>query len=203
MDRRLQSIENVRTHGVDRHLERGDRTLSKTGGNDSAEPHPLLSRPILANRASSSKKHRLSQAGFTLIEVAVVLVILAVVLGVVIGRRPMRSRGLEVRAAAGMLSQSLRAARAQAISTDQDVFVSIDPARHVFGTDGRESHQIDPGIPIVISESEFANPGGVRIIRFSGDGSSSGGIVHLGTGKAQLRVSVEWLTGKVIVSGVN
>jgi prepilin-type N-terminal cleavage/methylation domain-containing protein len=47
-------------------------------------------------------------AGFTLIEILVVLAILGVALGMLIGRGPMRSRGLETRAAAGALAQSLR-----------------------------------------------------------------------------------------------
>jgi hypothetical protein len=37
------------------------------------------------------------------------------------------------------------------------------------------------------------------LIRFSADGSSTGGKVQFGSGRRQLAVAVEWLTGKVSV----
>jgi len=138
-------------------------------------------------------------AGFTLIEILIVLAIVAISLGVVIGRGPMRSRGLETRAAAGALAQSLRAARAQAIAGDHDVTVAIDPAKHVFAADGGPPHQVDPTIGIAVLAPALPGPGATRLIRFSADGSSTGGKVLLGFGMRQLGVSVEWLTGKVNV----
>jgi len=139
-------------------------------------------------------------AGFTLIEVLVVLAIVAVVLGVLIGRGPARSRGLEIRAAAGALAQNLRAARAQAIAGDHDVSVAIDPLRHVFATDGAPPRLVDPGIDMAVLPPALPGPGAVRLIRFSADGSSTGGSVVLGSGRRRIDVSVEWLTGKVSVA---
>jgi general secretion pathway protein H len=138
--------------------------------------------------------------GFTLIEVLVVLAIVGVVLGVLIGRGPQRSRGLEARAAAGALAQTLRAARAQAIAADHDVSVALDPARHSFAADGGAVRLIDPGIDISVLPPSLPGPGAIRLIRFSPDGSSTGGQILLGTGRRQLDVSVEWLTGKVSVA---
>jgi hypothetical protein len=40
----------------------------------------------------------------------------------------------------------------------------------------------------------------VRLIRFSPDGSSSGGQVLLGTGRHRIGITVEWLTGQVKVA---
>jgi general secretion pathway protein H len=139
-------------------------------------------------------------AGFTLIEVLVVLAIIGVVLGVLIGRGPARSRGLETRAAAGALGQTLRAARAAAIAGDRDVTVAIDPVRHVFAADGAAARVVDPAINMSVQPPALPGPGATRLIRFSADGSSTGGKVLLGNGKRQLEVSVEWLTGKVSVA---
>jgi general secretion pathway protein H len=141
-----------------------------------------------------------AQAGFTLIEILVVLAILGVVLGIMIGRGPARSRGLETRAAAGALAQSLRAARAQAIAGDQPVTVVIDPVRHVFAADNGPVRHIDPDLDMVILPPALPGPGASRLIRFGPDGSSSGGAVVLGSGNRRLGVSVEWLTGKVSVA---
>lgn len=138
--------------------------------------------------------------GFTLIEILVVLAILGVVLGVLIGRGPMRSVGLETRAAAGALAESLRAARAQAILGDRDVTVTIDPVRHVFAADGGVVRQIDKDLPMAVLPPALPGPGATRLIRFSADGSASGGEVLLGSGRRKLAISVEWLTGRVKVA---
>ena len=112
----------------------------------------------------------------------------------------MRSRGLESRAAAGTLAQALRAARAQAIATDHDVAVAIDPARHVFAMDGGPPHKLAADMAVAILPPALAGPGPVRLIRFSPDGSASGGQVLLGSGRQRLGVTVEWLTGRVSVA---
>ncbi len=139
-------------------------------------------------------------AGFTLIEILVVLAILGVALGLIIGRGPMRSRGLENRAAAGVLAQTLRAARALAIATDHDVSVAIDPARHVFAIDGGPKLKLAQDLPVSVLPGALRGPGPVRLIRFAADGSASGGQVLLGAGRQRLGVTVEWLTGRVSVA---
>jgi general secretion pathway protein H len=138
--------------------------------------------------------------GFTLIEILVVLAILGVALGVLIGRGPSRSRGLETRAAAGALAQALRGARAQAIAGDRDVSVAIDPARHLFAADQSPVRLVDRSIEMSVLPPALPGPGGAKVIRFSGDGSSTGGAVLLGNGRRKLKISVEWLTGKVSVA---
>jgi general secretion pathway protein H len=140
------------------------------------------------------------QAGFTLIEILVVLAIMGVVLGIVLGRGPMNSRGLQTRAAAGALAQTLRAARAQAIATDHDVSVAIDPARHVFAMDHGPERLVARDLALAIVPPVLPGPGSVRLIRFSPDGSATGGGVLLGTGRRRIGVRVEWLTGKVSVA---
>ena len=39
----------------------------------------------------------------------------------------------------------------------------------------------------------------IKLIRFAPDGSSTGGRVLLGTGRRQLSITVQWLTGQVSV----
>jgi general secretion pathway protein H len=140
------------------------------------------------------------QAGFTLIEILVVLAILGVVLGLIIGRGPTGSRYLQTRAAAGALAQTFRAARAAAIVTDHDVTVAVDPYRHRFAMDKGPVRLLGADVPMALIPPVLPGPGTTRIFRFSPDGSASGGGVLLGAGKRRLGITVEWLTGKVSVS---
>jgi len=139
-------------------------------------------------------------AGFTLIEMLIVLAVLGAVLGVVISRGPPRSQSLQTRAAAGALAGLLRAARATAIARDADVNVAIDPKHHSFAGDGGVIRTLDPAIDITVLPPTLPGPEGVRLIRFSGDGSATGGAILIGKGHTQLRIDVEWLTGQVKVS---
>ena len=128
------------------------------------------------------------------------LAIAGVMLGLVIGGGPMRSSGLQLRAAAGALAQTLRAARAQAIAGDHHVSVAIDPANHRFAIDGGPVRTLDAGLPISVLPPALRGPGPMRVIRFSPDGSATGGQVLLGAGRARQAITVEWLTGRVSVA---
>ena len=61
-------------------------------------------------------------AGFTLIEVTVVLAILGFVGGLVLGRGPPRSAALELRAASATVAQTLKGARTRAIATNRRLY---------------------------------------------------------------------------------
>jgi general secretion pathway protein H len=139
------------------------------------------------------------ERGFTLIEMTVVLVILALVIGVAVSRGPSRSPTLELRMAAGSLATALRQARARAIATNSPVRVALDPARHLLAEDGRDPVPFARGLPVAI-EGAIPAPRGVRVIRFGGDGSASGGAILLGTGKRQTAVRIQWLTGEIHVA---
>ena len=147
------------------------------------------------------RRRRPTQAqGFTLLELLIVVAIIGMAIGVVITHGPMRSQGLEARAAAGTLAQTLRIARAQAIARSQNVSVLIDPASHSFAGDLGPIHKLAPGTDIAALPGTLPGPHGTAMLRFSPDGSASGGGVTLGHGARALTVSVEWLTGQVKVA---
>ena len=138
--------------------------------------------------------------GFTLLELIIVLAIMGAMIGIVVSRGPVKSQGLQTRAAAGALAQALRAARAQAIERSQVVTVAIDPKRHEFAADNGVIRSLAPGMDISVVPPTLPGPNGTRLIEFSPDGSASGGAVILGKGKRRLRIDVEWLTGRVKVA---
>jgi general secretion pathway protein H len=137
--------------------------------------------------------------GFTLLEMLIVLAIMGAVLGVAVMHGPMRSQALQTRAAAGALAQTLRLARAEAIERHRVVAVVIDPQLHSFAGDLAPVRTLAPEMGVTLLPGTVAGPGDTGVVRFSPDGSASGGGVVLGNGNRKLRIEVEWLTGRVRV----
>ena len=129
------------------------------------------------------------EAGFTLLEMLIVIAILGLVAGLVLARGPMRSAGLNERTATTLLAGSLRAARSEAIATDQPVSVRIN------GADGLV--QIGNKPPQRMG-AQMISP--ARPIVFAPDGTSNGGQIVVAAGPLRRLVSVDWLTGRVAVS---
>ena len=143
----------------------------------------------------------MKDAGFTLIEILVVIVILGLVAALVAIHGPSRNLTLDLRATAQEIAQTLRLARARAIARDQIVGVAFDPATHMMRLEGTPPRKLPPDLGIVVTAT-LGNTIGKRMaaIRFAPDGSSSGGRVELGSGTRRVRVGVDWLTGRVSVA---
>lgn len=124
------------------------------------------------------------QAGFTLIEMIVVMVILGMVAALVLVRQPWQSNGLNTDATVRALGGALRLARSRAIAQDREVAV-------VTFFDG---FSVDGGAPWRLSAGEVLSPG--RVI-FTPDGGSSGATILLTAGARRITVDVNWLTGRV------
>jgi general secretion pathway protein H len=138
--------------------------------------------------------------GFTLLEILIVIAIAGAVLGIIVTHGPVRSQALQTRSAAGVLAQTFRLARAQAMERSQVVSVVIDPQRHSFASDLGPVRVLEPGMAVTLLPGTIPGPGDTGLVRFSPDGSASGGGVVLGSGKRRLRIDVEWLTGRVRVA---
>jgi general secretion pathway protein H len=126
-----------------------------------------------------------SQAGFTLIEMIVVIVIMALVAGVVLVRQPLHSAGFDTEATVRALTSALRVARSRAIAQDRDV--QVVTAAGGFAVDG--------GASWVLPSGEVLSP--TQVI-FMPDGGSSGATIVLAAGPRRIAISVNWLTGRVL-----
>jgi general secretion pathway protein H len=141
-----------------------------------------------------------SEAGFTLIEMLVVVAVMGFALGLIITRGPVRSQSLEIKAAVNEVAQGLRLARSRAIATNTPVQFAVDvPAR---------SFRIDRGTPTILPSSlsiamtavsQETLGSRLAAIRFNGDGSATGGRIELADGQRRAQVGVDWLTGRVSV----
>jgi general secretion pathway protein H len=135
--------------------------------------------------------------GFTLIEMLVVIAILAAASAILVARGPARSPGLEARAAASDLAQTLRLGRSRAIAADRPVSVVLDLATHALTLDRapRPALPGSVGLAAVMADGSVVRQQAVFV--FAPDGSASGGQVLLGVGGRRLVVAVDWLTGRV------
>jgi general secretion pathway protein H len=140
-------------------------------------------------------------AGFTLLEMIVVLVVLALVAGVVVGRGPVRSRALNVRAAVSDIVATLRGARGRAIAVNRPVMVAVNGSQGSVAVDGVPAFRAPPGMVLAAAPGLGGIPGpGLAGIRFAPDGSSTGGRIVLADGARRVLVGVDWLTGRVSVA---
>jgi general secretion pathway protein H len=127
---------------------------------------------------------RPGQAGFTLIEMIIVIVIITLVAGVVLVRRPWRSAGLNTEMTVRALADGLRLARSRAIAQDREVTVVTAAA----------GFSVDGGAAWLLPPEEALSP--TRVI-FTPDGGSSGATILLAAGPRRIAVDVNWLTGRV------
>jgi general secretion pathway protein H len=144
-----------------------------------------------------SKQSR--DAGFTLIEVLVVLVILGLTAALVLARGPVRSAGMEARTAASEVAETLRLGRSVAIAGDRPAAVTIDVASHWLTLDGARRALLPASLPLAARMADGTEPR-CAVFDFASDGSATGGTIALGTSARRILVTVDWLTGRVDVA---
>lgn len=138
---------------------------------------------------------RRTDAGFTLVEmvVAVAIIAAAVVIAMPMAGGQLPAAGLK--AAANDLVSLSRLARSAAMSSGRASELVIDEqARRYWVAGVAAPRPIPPGVSLNV-EVPGASPGPRAAIAFSADGASSGGLVRLRSGRGQIVVEVDWLTG--------
>lgn len=136
-------------------------------------------------------------AGFTLVELLVVLVIVSLALALV-GTSISRSiSGAEMRNAARKVAASLRYTRTQAILTKSEKVFLVDTEKRTFRAGDRAAEELPEGLNVELntarSELTSESAGGIR---FYPDGGSTGGNVRLEANGRVYQVNVTWLTGE-------
>jgi general secretion pathway protein H len=149
---------------------------------------------------SDDRARRNADAGFTLLEVLVVLAVLGMALTLFAVRGNPVSPAVQARAAARDISEALRAAHAEAVATNRSIFFVIDVANRDYRWGREAPHTVPPGVRLALltSRDELVTSS-VGKIRFDPDGGASGGRVTVDGGGRAWWVGVDWLSGRVSV----
>jgi general secretion pathway protein H len=140
-------------------------------------------------------------AGFTLVEMIVVLAVLALALTLILGNGKTVSPAIHARAAAESISAALRSARSEAVRENRGILFTIDLAssRYQWGHTSPQVLPNDISLSLMTSRDQLVSDSAGRI-RFNPDGSSSGGRVSVSGADRIWWVGVDWLSGRVSIA---
>jgi len=140
-------------------------------------------------------------AGFSLIEMVVVVVLVAAVVAIGASAMSRQLPGQRLRESARELAAQLRFTRAQAIATGKPQLFTLDARTREWHAGDKRDGRIARDIDIVATGARNeAEREGVAAVRFFPEGAATGGRFLLSHGRAAWQVDVEWLTGEVRVS---
>ncbi len=153
---------------------------------------------VEAEAGSYMSRHtqKYGSRGFTLVELMVVMVIIAMVLGLVATSMSRSISSAEARAATRQLVASLRYTRARAVIEKAEQVFLVNTENRSYQAPGRKLVELPEGVDVTITtaRSEVTSEE-VAGIRFFPDGGSTGGHVELTVNGREYRVNIAWLTG--------
>jgi general secretion pathway protein H len=140
------------------------------------------------------------EAGFTLIEMIVVVAILGLLTATLTVRGSPVSPTTHARAAARAISGGLRAARAEAIMTNRSVSFTLDTTTRRYWWGGQPPETLSPDLRLaMLTSKDQLAADAIGRVRFDPDGGSTGGRVAIAGGDRTWWVGVDWLSGRVSV----
>ncbi len=132
-------------------------------------------------------------AGFTLIELVVVLALMSLVLAVVLPNLGPNTEVVELRAAASELRALLRATRSAAIAANRDLVLAIDPAGRGYALDGAPRAFASAGF----AEHRLHVEPPARVVFFA-TGGASGGRLTIHSRRAEQALEIDSVSGQVV-----
>lgn len=139
------------------------------------------------------------RAGFTLIEVVAVMMIIALVSSLAITMMPGTGRG-GLKALTLETAALLRRERLGAVLTGRDRQVSLDCDRRSLVGDGGSVVSIPRDVVLDVLGVDALWSGRQAVVRFTPDGASTGAVLKLSRENAEYEVRVNWYTGGVAIA---
>jgi general secretion pathway protein H len=155
-----------------------------------------LDRPLRPRSGTRSTDRR---AGFTLIEVVAVMLIIALVASLAVTMMPGTGRG-GLKALTLETAALIRRERLGAVLTGRDRQVSLDGERRVLVGDGGGVLAIPRDVALDVLGIDALWSGRQAVVRFTPDGASTGAVLKLSRENAEYEIRVNWYTGGVAIA---
>jgi general secretion pathway protein H len=139
------------------------------------------------------------RAGFTLIEVVAVMLIIALVASLAVAMMPGTGRG-RLKALTLETAALLRRERLGAVMTGRERQVSVDGEQRVLVGDGGDVVTVPRDVVLDILGIDALWSGRQAVVRFHPDGASTGAVLKLSREKAEYEIRVNWYTGGVAIA---
>lgn len=152
---------------------------------------------------SSSQSAPTTQAGFTLFELLVVLLITAFVALIVLRLDWHHTDAMELKSTTLMLASDLRRTRSWTLTHDTAVVVQLDLDHRTYGSFGVGKQIALPRAMTFgakLEDDTTARSSGSVRLRFWPDGTATGADLVLGLHGQTRHVMIDWLTGHVATS---
>jgi general secretion pathway protein H len=136
-------------------------------------------------------------AGFTLVEMLVVITILGLIAAISLPALTTPSDSVRLRAVTSEIIAALRMTRAAAITAHRDMALVLDLDARTLQSPAVPQKRLPPELTaeMVIAEPERISPSR-GAFRFFSDGSSTGGDIRLHLAGREARICISWLTGQ-------
>jgi len=136
--------------------------------------------------------------GFSLLELLVVLMIVAIMMGLLSMSVSRGVSGAEVRNASRQIAAGMRYTRSLALRTKQAQRFIVDVEDKSWQAGDREEKRLPEGMEVELFTAREEMLDETRgAIRFFPDGSATGGRVTVSAGEREWDIGVEWLTGEI------
>lgn len=140
--------------------------------------------------------------GFTLLEVLVVCVIVALLAALVPPLYSGAVPGARLKAAARDLAAALRETRSLAITRNREEVLYLNLIKPQYRIGDRPPRILAEGVHLSVdpNPTQYAAPPGEYRVRFFPDGSSSGAAIRLDADGRAYRLDLNWLLGNITLT---
>jgi general secretion pathway protein H len=138
------------------------------------------------------------EAGFTLLEVMAVMLIIALVASLVVTMTPATGRA-GLKAVTLQAAALLRRERVGAVLGGRVRRVSLDGGRRVLIGEEGDTVAIPRDVAVDILGADAVWSGRLAVVRFDPDGASTGAVLKLSRDRAEYEIRVNWYTGGVAI----
>lgn len=157
-------------------------------------------RTSISDRDSRGPGCPASAAGFTLLELLVVMAVLSLAVAVALPYLPKRGEAATVQSSARAVAGALREARGLAIQRNEPTTFALDVRARRWTIGAGRSGTLPGDLALAIETGQtLVRSADVAAIRFHADGSSTGGRIEMTMAGSRALVTIDWLTGRVAI----